>query len=533
MTPTRFFAGAPAIHHGVARRLFLRQAGALSLLTGAGAPLALNLLAAGSAAARTAQDYRAVVCLFMFGGNDAFNMVLPTDAASWAAYTATRNLGSNSIALLAPGIAPVASASAGTPARLGGVLPIRPRRPQGRTFALHPLMKSLLPLFGTETDIERRLAIVANVGPLVQPTSKDQYANPAHPRPPRLFSHNDQQSIWQTMDPEGATPGWGGRMADAVLGNPIEAPVFTAISAAGNAVWLSGNSVRQYQVGGAGPVRLGADAVSQVYGSPVLASALDRFSRMHGGNHAFEADVAAIAGRSIDAESSLRSRLRAPSDDDFGTPPVGTAAYVAANDAKLQYDNPLSGVPEFNPVAQQLQVVARLIDVGRQADSGVRRQVFFVSLGGFDTHSGQNSTHADLMARVAHALAYFDTTLGKINARHNVTTFTASDFGRTFTSNGDGTDHGWGAHHFVMGGAVRGGDVYGTFPTLVARTPGTNDFNGPDQVRNGALLPTTSVDQFGAALGRWFGVMPDQYNNVFPNLKNFGSDPLKDLGFMS
>ena len=163
---------------------------------------------------------------------------------------------------------------------------------------------------------------------------------------------------------------------------------------------------------------------------------------------------------------------------------------------------------------------------------GVKRQVFFVNLGGFDTHNSQNQTHADLMARVAHALRYFDTTLGAINARNNVTTFTASDFGRTFTSNGDGTDHGWGAHQFVMGGAVRGGDLYGTCPTLVAKSSGSSDFNSPDQLRNGALLPTTSVDQLGATLGRWFGLSDAQALQVFPNLANF-TPAARYLGFMA
>jgi uncharacterized protein (DUF1501 family) len=136
------------------------------------------------------------------------------------------------------------------------------------------------------------------------------------------------------------------------------------------------------------------------------------------------------------------------------------------------------------------------------------------------------------MARVAHAMQYFDTALGAIGARNNVTTFTASDFGRSFTSNGDGTDHGWGAHQFVMGGAVKGGDLYGSFPTLVGRTSGTDDFASPDQVRNGALLPTTSVDQLGATLGRWFGLSDTSALEVFPNLANFNPS-VRNLGFMT
>jgi uncharacterized protein (DUF1501 family) len=175
--------------------------------------------------------------------------------------------------------------------------------------------------------------------------------------------------------------------------------------------------------------------------------------------------------------------------------------------------------------------VARLVQAGMSGATGVKRQVFFVSVGGFDTHNNQNSQHNELMARVAHGMQYFDTALGAINARNNVTTFTASDFGRTFTTNGDGTDHGWGAHQFVMGGAVRGGDLFGTFPTLVAKKSGSNDFDSPDQVKNGALLPTTSVDQLGATLGRWFGLSDSQALAVFPNLANFDA-ATRNLGFM-
>ncbi len=513
--------GAPAIHHNASRRLFMRQASALSLVAGTGMPLALNLLAAGSAAAQTAGDYRAIVCLFMFGGNDAFNMVLPTDAASWSAYTAMRG----SIALPAQGTPANLGASMGSMARLGGVLPLSPATPHSGTHALHPLMGSLQTMFNND----RRLAIVSNIGPLVAPTTKEQYNQPSHPRPPRLFSHNDQQSIWQTMNPEGATLGWGGLMADEVAANGNA--VFTAISASGSAVWLSGQSVRQYQVSGAGPLRLGSDInTNQVYGSSTVAAALNNIARTPLGDHVLEADVAAIVDRSISSEGILRGALRPASDAAFGTPAT-TGSYNPSNDPRLQYTSPATGLPVFSPLAQQLQVVARLVQAGVSGATGVRRQVFFVSLGGFDTHSNQNSQHNELMARVAHAMHYFDTALGAINARNNVTTFTASDFGRTFTSNGDGTDHGWGAHQFVMGGAVRGGNLYGSIPRLVGKRPGSNDFDSPDQVRNGALLPTTSVEQLGATLGRWFGLSDAQALRVFPRLGNF-NEATRNLGFM-
>jgi uncharacterized protein (DUF1501 family) len=509
------------------RRHFLRHAGALSALVGGGAPLALNLLAAGSAAAQTATDYKALVCLFLFGGNDAYNMVLPTDTASWQAYSTTRNQAPDSIALLAPGTAPVGSAAVGSPARLGGVLPIAPLDPQGRTFALHPVMATLQTMFNTE----RRLAVLPNIGPMILPTTKAQYALATHPKPANLFSHNDQQNTWQALAPEGATRGWGGRMGDA-LAAMNSRTVFTAVSAAGNAVWLSGQTVQQYQVSTNGAIRMGADANGRVYGSTDVAAALQRIAGRSRGTHVFEADLAAVAQRSIDAETTLRAALKAASDAAFGTAPA-SGNYSAATDPKLMYDNPLTGNRSASGLAQQLQVVARMVDAGLSGATGVRRQVFFVSQGGFDTHDFQNRNQADLMARLAQGLRYFDTSLGAMGARSNVTTFTASDFGRSFTSNGDGTDHGWGSHHFVMGGAVKGGDLYGRFPTLATKNANNSNFDAsPDQLGNGALLPETSVDQLGATLGAWFGLSATQIADIFPHLANFDASR-RNLGFMA
>ena len=512
--------------YDASRRLFLRHAGAMASLLGpAAAPFALNLSALGTAAAQAAPDYKALVCLFLFGGNDSLNMVLPTDSASWANYSAVRNQAPDSIALLAPGIAANAGAGAGSPARLGGVLPIAPARAQGRSFALHPVMGSLRALF----DADKRLAILPNVGPLIMPTTKAQYGQSSHPKPASLFSHNDQANTWQALAPEGATRGWGGRMGD-VLASMNARPVFTAISAAGNAVWLAGDTIQQYQVSGSGAIRMGTDSNGRVFGSADVGAALQRIASSTRGTHVFERDLAALGRRSIEAETALRTALKLPSDALFGTAPA-SGNYNASNDPKLQYDNPLTGAKAFNSLAQQLQIVARLIDASSAAGVQARRQVFFVSMGGFDTHDNQNRNHADLMAKLAHGLSYFDTTLGAMGARQLVTTFTASDFGRTFTSNGDGTDHGWGAHHFVMGGAVRGGDLYGNFPVLGAKNANNNNFDSsPNQIGNGALLPETSVDQLGATLGRWFGLSDGQLLDLFPNLANYSQ---RNLGFMA
>lgn len=512
------------------RRLFLQHASAMGALAGAGAPMALNLLAAGSAAAQTAPDYKAVVCLFLFGGNDSFNMVLPTDAASWQAYSTTRNQAPDSIALLAAGVVPSTGAAVGSPARLGGVLSLNPLNANGlntgRGVALHPLMGSLQSMF----DTDRRLAIVANVGPLIRPTSKAQYSQASHPKPASLFSHNDQQNTWQALAAEGATRGWGGRMGDA-LASMNSRTVFTSVSASGNAVWLAGQTVQQYQVSTNGAIRMGADSNGRVYGSADVATALQRLAASSRSNHVFERDLAAISTRSIDAETTLRTALRAPSDAAFGTASA-SGAYSAANDPKLRYLNPLTGLQAANGLAQQLQVVARMIDAGLSGATGARRQVFFVSMGGFDTHDLQNRNQADLMARLSQAMSYFDGAMGALNARNNVTLFTASDFGRTFTSNGDGTDHGWGSHHFVMGGAVRGGDLYGRLPTLGVKNANNNNFDSStDQLGNGSLLPEVSVDQLGATLGRWFGCSDSTLAGIFPNLANFDLSR-RNLGFM-
>jgi len=514
------------------RRLFLRHAGAMSAMLGGAAPVALNLGAIGSAAAQTAGDYKAIVCLFFYGGNDAYNMVLPTDTESWAAYTTTRNQAPDSIALLAAGTPANPAAAAGSPARLGGVLPLLPSSRSARPLALHPLLGSLRTLY----DSDRRLAILPNIGPLVQPLNKAQYVAGITPRPTRLFSHNDQQNTWQALAPEGARTGWAGLMGDLVAAqNGL--PVFTAISASGNAVWLAGNNVQQYQVNTTGAIAMGVNSAGQVFGSTDVGAALQRMASTAGGSngsrtaHPFDADLAAVARLSIDAEALLRTALRPASDPAFGTPPA-SGAYIVANDPKLQYLNPLNGVQTANALAQQFQIVARMVDAGLRGITQARRQVFFVSLGGFDTHDLQNRSHADLYARVAQAMKYFDDAMGALNARSNVVTFTASDFGRTFTSNGDGTDHGWGSHHFVMGGAVRGGQVVGRVPVLSVKNATNSNFDGsPDQLTNGSLLPQTSVDQLGYTLGTWFGLSPGQLTDIFPNSANFDAS-LRNLGFM-
>ncbi|MDZ4375378.1 MAG: DUF1501 domain-containing protein [Phenylobacterium sp.] len=511
----------------VDRRHLLRLGGAFSALGVAG-PLALQLAAVGSAAGQAAPDYKALVCVFLFGGNDGHNTLLATDTDSWGRYAAARGAGADPIALMPPGTAPTPVgqtspvtgrvAAADAPEAWGGVLPITPRTPQAvpagtsassRTFGLHPFLGPLQTLFQ-----QNRLALLANVGPLIQPTTKAQYAARAVPLPTSLFSHNDQQSTWQALSTEGARTGWGGRMGDLLASANGQNTLFTAVSTAGNAVFLSGQSVVQYQLSTAAQpaVVVNGARAATLFGSRTAPAQVRELITDMGGSSNLAADYAGVVGRSISAADTVNSA--------FGQDVV---AGVAAPPA---YVNPVTGATEANGLALQLQTVARM--VAASSSLGLRRQVFFVSLGGWDTHDFQNRTQTNLLAKVAHALSYFDGALGDIGGvdrRNQVTTFTASDFGRTFTTNGDGTDHAWGSHHVVMGGAVNGGDIFGQYPTLGVDVAG---FSNPDAAGS-ALIPTTSVDQYGATLGRWFGVGDAEIDLIFPRLRNFSS---RYLGFV-
>ncbi len=448
------------------RRQFLHTAGALSVL-GAGTPLALNLAGIGAAAAQSAPtDYRALVCLFLFGGNDQTNTVIPADSAEFAAYSSAR-----------AGIArPLQELTT-----LGAVA-----SQGGRPFAVPNELAPLASLYQ-----QSKAAIVANVGPLIVPTTKTAYRNAAVPLPPKLFSHNDQQSVWQSSQPEGSTVGWGGRFGD-LLASANAMPTFTAVSVSGAAVFLSGQQILQYQVGSNGPVPIRALSGSP-FGSSTAAATLRQLLTASYPN-LFENELAGVTKRSIDASAALSSAL--------ASAPALTTTF------------------EANSLAQQLRMVAQMISVRQSL--GARRQVFFVSLGGFDTHDNQLTTQPGLHTTLGAAIDAFYRATVELGVANNVTTFTASDFGRTLTSNGDGSDHGWGAHHFVVGGAVRGGDIYGQFPVVALNTN--------DDVGSGRLLPTIAVAQYAATLARWFGVADGNMADALPYIGNFSN---RDLGFMA
>ncbi len=478
------------------RRAFLRRTAQLALVGGA-TPLGLNLAAIGEAAAFSATDYKALVCVFLYGGNDYANTVVTYDDASHAAYRAIRTAGSGPAGLAIERSALAATVIDPTTGLAGG-----------RRYALHPAMTGLASLFSSG-----HAAAVLNVGPLIKPTTRDDYMSPdriAHPIPPQLMSHNDQQSVWQAQKAEGATVGWGGAIGDMAMGNNGNS-LFTCISATGNGVFVAGQSAVQYQMStvGAVPVRAtrefwwtGDDAARIAAGTAFRE--LITKSRAH----ALENEYAKVTRRSIEAEGQITSAL------------AGATLSTA--------------FPSGNALADQLKIVARTI-AARNA-LGNKRQVFLVSLGGFDLHDNLIELQPALLGKVSAAMTAFYNATAELGVADKVTTFTASDFGRALTSNGNGTDHGWGAHHLVVGGAVRGKAIYGTPPPVsIGWSPAAAD---QWHIGQGRLLPTTSVDQYAATMARWFGVSEMELAAILPNLDNFGTvagrpDYPGDLGFMA
>jgi len=467
------------------RRAFLRRAGQLAF-TGTALPTVMNLAAIGEAAAFNATDYKALVCVFLFGGNDYANTVINYDATSHAQYTAIRG-----------GIAIPRASLAAT--ALNPTTPL----PDGKQYALHPSMTGLANLFNTGAA-----AVQLNVGPLVVPLTRQQYNSnsAANPRPPKLFSHNDQQSVWMTSAAEGTTTGWGGHVGDLARSHNTNS-VLSCISVAGNTVFLSGDQALSYQVSSNGAVRINC-LNGNVYGSAAVRAALVDIAMQTRG-HALENEYNLVTARAYGTEGAVTNALNA----------------FPANSA------PFTNFPANNGLASQLRLVARLIAARNQL--GSKRQVFFVSLGGFDLHDNLLGGQATNMERLSSALTAFHQATVDLGVADKVTAFTASDFGRTLTSNGDGSDHGWGSHHLMVGGAVRGAAFYGKAPPVSVTNSNVDSF---DQwhVGQGRLLPSTSVTQYAATLARWFGVDPGELGRVLPYVGNFGSvDYPVDMGFMA
>jgi uncharacterized protein (DUF1501 family) len=432
------------------------------------APLALNLSLIGEAAAQSAPaDYKALVCVFMYGGNDYGNTYVPVDNANHNEYARIRTtLATAQADLAATALDPVAAL------------------PGGMRLALAPQMTGLKTLWDAG-----RAAVQLNVGPLVVPTTLAQYNARSVPLPPKLFSHNDQQSVWQSGLPEGATSGWGGRIGDLMLaGNG--GSVFTCVSVTGNAVFVSGRTAVQYQISSSGAVAI--NGISRTLNGSAAAQQALRGLITRSSGHLFEEEYARITRRSIDAEAAV------------------TSALASAPTLQTTFAN--------NSLSNQLRMVARLIATRSQFN--VKRQVFLVSIGGFDLHDNLTDNHPGLLQTVSDGMKAFYDATAELGVADNVTAFTASDFGRTLQSNGDGTDHGWGSHHMIVGGALRGRRFFGSAPAIAV--------NGPDDVGQGRLLPTTSTYQLAATLAKWFGVSDTDMATVLPGLVNFSN---RDLGY--
>ncbi|MEM9556034.1 MAG: DUF1501 domain-containing protein [Acidobacteriota bacterium] len=460
----------------VSRRRFLGQAsctavGATSLFSTLLGLRSANALAAAPPSFSSARviepvtglpgdDYKALVCLFLAGGNDSFNMLVPRGAAEYAEYAAIRA----DLAL------PQSS-----------LLPLVPATRDGREYGLHPGMPEVKQLFDGGD-----LAFVANVGSLVEPTTKADIVSGSARLPLGLYSHADQIMHWQTSIPDQRTSlGWSGRMADLLRAANSDDTVSMNISLSGSNVFQAGTQVVPYAIrpSGTGSVGIegygGVDPFNQLR-TTAINSLLDQQYQ-----NLFIDTFATSARRAIDAHQLFSGAVGA-------VPPLTT-------------------VFSPNEVSQSFRMVARTI-AARQA-LGVRRQTFFILFGGWDHHDEVLNAQAAMLPVVSKALSEFHAALVELGLLNDVVTFTASDFGRTLTSNGQGSDHAWGGHQLVMGGPVAGGDLYGTYPQLYA----DNDLD----TGRGRLIPTTSCDEYFAELALWLGVAPSDLGTVLPNVGRF------------
>jgi uncharacterized protein (DUF1501 family) len=424
-------------------------------------------------------DYKALVCLFLAGGNDANNMLVPFDTAGYNAYASAAGRG----AIALP---------------RGQLQGITPKTSDGREWALHASLNSdfantnttgLKSLFD-----EGKMALVANVGTLVVPTTKQQYTSRSVPLPPQLFSHNDQQVEWQSSVPDKPfSTGWGGRVADLVDAMNSSGSISMAISLNGQNSFQVGKKVVQFAVNPGGAISLSGSSATPTTAAGLRTRAQNELLAGQNGN-LFEAAFAGLTSNAISDSALLSGILSAPVP--FTTQFTTTS------------------------LGQQLRTIARLIAAAPQL--GLKRQIFFARIGGWDLHDAQLGAHANLFADVSRNVASLYRATVELGCADQVTTFTSSDFGRTYNTNGDGSDHAWGSNHFVVGGAVKGGDIYGKMPDLTIR--------GPDDTgARGSWIPTTSVDEYAATLATWFGVSDANLPVVLPNIGRFAT---RNVGFL-
>lgn len=455
----------------LSRRRFIGSCCSAVGATGMLSALAQLRLIGAVAADASPTDYKALICLFLYGGNDSNNLLVPIDAASYAGYAAARSV----IAL------PQAS-----------LLPISPKTySDGRQWGIHPSMVEMQQLFA-----QGRFALMANTGTLVKPVTLAQY-NTGTGLPPQLFSHADQQVQWQSSVPDQPfTTGWGGRLADIVNALNGNSSISMSISVAGQNSFQVGNVISQYAVSPSGAVVLTGSSGSTL-ANVRYAAQQDLFNMQE--QNLFEAAFGASTSAAVSDSALLTSILT-------GSPTL-----------KTTFPN--------TSVGTQMQMIARLI--GAAPALGLKRQVFFASLGGWDLHTDQLAPHAALFAQISQGLNAFYNATVELGVASQVTTFTSSDFSRTFNTNGTsaataGSDHGWGSHHMMMGGAVNGGDIYGSVASL--------KLGGADDTGRGRWIPSTSVDQYAATLASWFGVSATNLPVVLPNIGRFATS---NLGFMA
>ncbi|MEH6694451.1 MAG: DUF1501 domain-containing protein [Hyphomonas sp.] len=467
------------------RRNFLKAGAATSFLGGTGV---LSTLTSGKAFAANTTGYKALVCIFLKGGMDHADTVLPRDQASY-----------NLLANARPGLFG-AYGSGGSRDR-GNLLALNPTNAANfgsRQFGLPTQLQGLQTMFEAGD-----LAIVGNVGPLIQPTARADLQNATFSLPPRLFSHNDQQSTWMSLGVEGAQYGWGGAFADAAIrSDSTMNPLYAMVSAGPNDVFLSGAEANQFTTSYNGAQKVDLVSESWILGGESKYDAARRYLD----------DYVAKAGF---AEDNLYARdyIR-----QSGNAVINNKAYEAA----LQGEPGVTATfPSSNSIASQLYSVARTISISDNLDTN--RQVFYVFAGGFDTHSGQTGQLPALHTQLSEAIAAFRTEMINLGKWNDVTLFTMSEFGRTTIDNGDGTDHGWGGHHFVAGGSVAGKQIYGDIP---AANLDDTTFTST----HGRLIPKVSVEQYAATLGSWFGLDSGELAAALPNLSNFTE---KNLGFLT
>jgi uncharacterized protein (DUF1501 family) len=474
----------------ISRRSFMRRGTCASLgLAGLASQLFTIRMVNAGLAGRSFDDYKALVCVFLFGGNDNGNTLIPYDggAQNYAFYAAARG------ALALP------------QSQLAGTI-IAPGNTGGRRFALNPALVDIKQLFD-----QGHIALLSNVGSLVEPTSKAAYEGRLVKLPSQLFAHDWQQEEWQISTADFVEKiGWGGRIADALqaAGANPSATVSMGISLAGSNIFLAGRQVTPYTMSPSGPKTLDTNGLGSTTERQIARTAYADLLALQSnpdfaGRHTMQEAYADITNRAIVNSDIVKALLARPTA--ISTP-----------------------VPTGNPLAAQLSMVARLIEYA-QTDLHHQRQVFFVAMGGFDNHDGLlDGTHAGLLTSVNGALKFFWDALGNLNMRDRVTTHTASDFGRTYVSNGNGSDHGWGGDHLIMGGSqVAGGNLYGDYPDLTV--------DGPQDTGNGRYIPTTSVDQYAFELAKWMGVPMSEMPVIFPNLTRFLDPyrPATHLGFMA